>query len=273
MYFGHGTDNPFDEAAYIIAYVTEASLDYDDSFYSTELDSEQSARIDRLVSERIETRKPLAYITHEAFFAGLKFYVDERVLVPRSPLAELIEDEFLPWVEPELVKNILDLCTGSGCIGIACAKKFVLADVVLADVDEAALEVAKINVKQHELETCIRLVQSDLFESVPSEKYDIIISNPPYVDAQDMAALPDEYRHEPAHGLEAGDDGLLFVDRILYQSSGFLSEQGILVVEVGNSADALMNKYPDVPFVWLEFEFGGEGVFLLDAGTVKKYFQ
>ena len=270
--FGHGTDNALDEAAWLVLYALQLPLTVSGHWWDARLTPVEKQRVMAVLDERIHTRKPAAYITGEAFFMGLPFHVDERVLVPRSPLAEPISDGFAPWLEVDSVERVLDLCTGSGCIGIACAMVFDNAQVDLADISDDALAVAQKNIQRHGLQDRVKTWQADVFQGLPATTYDLIVSNPPYVDAQDMAALTPEFRHEPALGLAAGEDGLDVVSRILAEAGVRLSEQGVLVVEVGNSAPAVEARWPDVPFVWLEFSQGGEGVFLLTADVVRAFF-
>ena len=264
--FGHGTDNAFDEAAWLVLHTLHLPLDLPESWWASRLSESECTRVVRMLEERIATRRPAAYLTREAWFAGLSFYVDERVLVPRSPLAELIAAGFEPWVDPDTVTRALDLCTGGGCIGIAMARALPDARVDLADVSPEALEVARINIERHQVADQVRAVQADVFDGLDaSDRYDLIVSNPPYVDARDMAALPAEYRHEPELGLAAGPDGLDVVRRILAGARRHLAEDGVLIVEVGNSQPAVEQAFPELPLIWLEFEAGGHGVFLIHA--------
>ncbi len=273
LYFGHGTENALDEAAYLVLFALSLPTQVGEGYLDSRLTEDERRRVVELLAERLEKRLPAPYLTHEAWFAGMPFYVDERVLIPRSPVAELIAAHFEPWIDPERVESILDLCTGSGCIAIACADAFPHALVDGADLSPEALAVAEVNQARYGLEERLELVESDLFETLEGRRYDVIISNPPYVDAEDMAALPDEYRHEPELALAAGDDGLDIVLRMLRDAPDYLNEGGIFICEVGNSEHALQQLLPEVPFTWLEFEHGGEGVFLLTAEQLAEHQQ
>lgn len=271
--FGHGTETALDEAAALVLHTVRQPYDLADAYLQSVLTlKERQAVIDR-VDRRINERIPVSYLTHEAIFAGLSFYVDQRVLVPRSPIAELIEQRFAPWVDEEQVMRILDLCTGSACIAIACAYAFPDANVDAVDLSEDALTVAELNVAKHQLEDAVTLYRSDLFNELPEFRYDIIVSNPPYVCLEEWEQLPAEFHAEPDMGFKGGQSGLDLVVRILADADRYLSEQGILIVEVGSSAETLQSAFPDLPFYWLDFERGGDGVFLLTAEQVSQYHE
>jgi len=272
VFFGHGTDNALDEAAYLVLYALHLPPEVPPEVMSTVLSTAEKRAIGKLVSQRIEACRPAAYLTGEAWFCGLKFYVDERVLIPRSPIAELIEAGFVPWLPAgRPVQRLLDIGTGSGCIAIACAYAFPGARIDAVDLSPEALKVAAMNVEGHGMQSRVFLRQSDLFSALAGQRYDLIVSNPPYVSHAEMARLPAEYRHEPATGLAAEDQGLQLVLGILQQAAEHLHEKGVLVVEVGNSRAALEARLPEVPFVWLSFTHGGEGVFLLTARELQRH--
>ncbi|MDF1582112.1 MAG: 50S ribosomal protein L3 N(5)-glutamine methyltransferase [Methyloprofundus sp.] len=268
LFHGHGTATALDDAAALILHTLHLPYNLSESYFSARLTEAERHRIVDLVNRRISTRMPSAYLMHEAIFAGLPFYVDERVLVPRSPIAELIQEQFTPWVDPDNIERVLDLCTGSACIAIACAYAFPDALVDAVDLSEEALEVAKINVAKHELEEQLTLYHSDLFDALPAQKYDLIVSNPPYVSIAEWEQLPAEFHAEPEMGFTGGESGLDLVFKILVDAADYLSDQGVLVIEVGSSAETLQEKFPEIPFYWLNFEKGGDGVFLLTAEQV-----
>jgi len=265
-YFGHGTNNAWDEAVQAASFILGLPADVEADVGHRTLTPEEVKAIRALIQQRIKTKKPLPYLTHEAWFAGLSFYVDERVIIPRSPFGELIQKQGRPWTRGKKIERILDLCTGSGCIAIACAKHFPGAIVDAVDLSTDALAVAQENVKRHGCEDAVHLYESDLFSAVRDQQYDLIISNPPYVDQRDMDDLPKEFRWEPELALAAGKDGLTLVHRILKEAPAQLKPNGLLFVEVGNSEPALIRAYPALPFTWISFDHGGQGVFLLKKG-------
>lgn len=271
LYYGHGTDNGVDEAVYLISYALNTDFEFAGFDIDQPLSDLQNQTIHALLQTRIKTRKPAAYLVNEAWFAGYPFYVNEHVLVPRSPLAELIAENFQPWIDINKVSSIIDIGTGSGCIAIACALYLPQASVDAVDIDDQALRMTEKNIQRHHLSERVKAIKSDLLAQVPAKSYDIVISNPPYISESEYRGLPTEYHMEPKLGLTAGVDGLDCVRRILRDVSGYLSDQGVLIVEVGNSQHALEKAYPTVPFTWLEFENGGSGVFLLDKLQIEQY--
>ncbi|MCL6324175.1 50S ribosomal protein L3 N(5)-glutamine methyltransferase [Pectobacterium polaris] len=262
VYYGHGTDNPWDEAIQLVLPSLYLPLDIPEDMYTSRLITSERQRIVERVIRRVNERIPVAYLTNKAWFCGLEFYVDERVLVPRSPIGELINNYFDEQL-PKTPNHILDLCTGSGCIAIACAQAFPEAEVDAVDISNDALAVTEQNIQQHGLEYRVTPIRSDLFRDLPAIRYDLIVTNPPYVDEEDMSDLPQEFRFEPELGLAAGNDGLDLVRRILACAPDYLSDDGVLICEVGNSMVHLIDQYPDIPFTWLEFDNGGDGVFML----------
>lgn len=266
LFFGHGTDNAIDEACWLASAVLGWSPDFDSRLFSHVLDESQRADLGRVLEERVQTRRPLAYLLGEAWLAGLSFEVSDDVLVPRSPLAELILDGFEPWLSSDRLQRAVDVGTGSGCLAIALAYHHPGVRVDALDVSAQALALAERNVARYALEDRVRVIESDLLSAVPDQRYDLILSNPPYVPTSSMADLPDEFGHEPRLGLEAGGDGLDLIRRLLIQAPAHLTDHGILICEVGEAAEALHSLLaPEIEPIWLEFAHGGDGVFLLDA--------
>ncbi|MEP1743340.1 MAG: 50S ribosomal protein L3 N(5)-glutamine methyltransferase [Kangiellaceae bacterium] len=270
LYFGHGTDNPWDEAVSLVLLTLSLPFDTPDNILQSRLTKTEKKLICERVGRRINEKLPVAYLTNKAIFCDSEYYIDERVLVPRSPIGELIQNHFEPWIDYDSVDNILDLCTGSGCIAIACGQYFPDAIVDAGDISEDCIEVAEINRERLQQDN-VAFYCSDLFESIPNKQYNIIVSNPPYVDEEDFDEIPSEYLAEPKLGLTSGRDGLELTRKLLSQADQYLAENGILIVEVGNSAFALEQLYPDVEFTWLEFERGGLGVFLLTKEQLSNF--
>ena len=265
LYFGHGTDNAWDEALHLIFGSLKIPLDADPAILDCELSDAEKELVIRNVRRRVDERVPVPYLTGRAWFAGLEFRVDERAIIPRSPIAELIERDFSPWYAGPPISRALDLCCGSGCIGLAVAAWNPQARVDLVDIDTKALALAAENRSLLELEARVELHESDLFQKLRGRQYDLIVTNPPYVDDEDLATMPPEYRHEPALALGAGVDGLDITRRILSDAVHYLSPDGLLIGEVGNSWQALERAFPRLPFTWIELERGGHGVFVLTA--------
>ena len=262
LYFGHGTDNAVDEAVYLVSWVLKLSFEQTLAYRDALLTAAEREQVAALLKQRVETRKPAAYLTGEAWFCGLRFEIDERVLVPRSPIAELIEQVFQPWaIEPP--EHILDMCSGSGCIGIACASVLPDARVDLVDISPAAIELGGNNITLHGMDDRVSVIQSDLFEQIQGRRYDLIVTNPPYVPTEEYHSLAAEYHAEPELGLEAGVDGLVIVDRLLASAADHLTDQGMMVCEVGSAAAYFVDRYPELPVFWPEFERGGDGVFVV----------
>jgi ribosomal protein L3 glutamine methyltransferase len=271
--YGHGTDNALDEAAALVLHTLHLPPDLHQAWFSCRLTAAEREAVMERVERRIEQRLPLPYITGEAWFAGLAFEVNRHVLVPRSPMAELIGAGFQPWVQPEAVSRIADVGTGSGCIAVACALAMPQAEVDAIDISDEALAVARRNIERHGVEDRVTARRSDLLTALPAEpRYQLIVSNPPYVDAEAMASLPPEYRHEPELGLTGGDDGLVLVRRLLREAADRLTADGVLVCEVGYSQPAFEAAFPRLPVTWVEFEHGGTGVFVVDAAALRAEF-
>ncbi len=264
IFFGHGTDNAYDEAVWLILSALHLPHDTLHNFLDAVITKNERKNLTHLIERRITERVPTAYLLREAWLRGFKFYVDERVIVPRSFIAELLEDGLQPWIEyPELIHSAADICTGSGCLGVLLANAFPDAAIDVVDISLDAIAVCNINIANYGLQGQITAIQSDMFAALKDKKYDLIISNPPYVDAPSMATLPREYQNEPQIALGSGAAGLDHTHTILREAVKHLDEEGILVVEIGHNREALIDAYPDLPFTWLEVESGNEFVFLL----------
>jgi ribosomal protein L3 glutamine methyltransferase len=264
LFFGHGTENAYDEAAYLILHTLHLPLDRLEPFLDAALTRSEIVEVLDIIERRAEQRIPAAYLTNQAWLGDFSFYVDERVLVPRSFIAELLREQLAPWIsDADRVHSVLDLCTGSGCLAIVAAHAFPQAHVDAVDLSVDALDVAQYNVTDYHLEDRITLIESDMFDALEGRKYDLIISNPPYVDAISVAALPQEYKYEPQLALGSGNDGLNATREILQHAAKHLTDHGILVVEIGHNRDVLEAAYPDLPFTWLDVSAGDEYVFML----------
>lgn len=264
LFFGHGSVTAYDEAAYLILHTLHLPLDQLEPFLDARLTSDELAQVGNILERRITEKKPAAYLTHEAWLGDYSFYVDERVIIPRSFIAELLHNQLKPWVTaPDNVHSALDLCAGSGCLAILMAHAFEFAEVDAVDISDDALAVATRNISNYQLQQRVHLIQSDLFNGLSGKRYDLIISNPPYVNVQSMATLPQEYRHEPVSALASGDDGLDATRQILIDASNYLTDHGLLIVEIGHNKDALLEAFPKLPFTWLETSAGDGFVFLL----------
>lgn len=264
IFFGHGTDNAYDEAVWLVMGALHLPLDTLDNFLDATITESERRHLAHLIERRITERVPTAYLLREAWLRGYKFYVDERVIVPRSFIAELLDDGLSPWIEfPEMVESVADICTGSGCLGILLADTFPNAEVDVIDISSDAIAVCNINIANYGLQDRVHAVQSDMFKDLQGRSYDLIISNPPYVDAPSMAQLPQEYRTEPQIALGSGEAGLDHTRTLLREAANHLNDGGILVVEIGHNRDALLEAYPYLPFTWLEVESGNQFVFLL----------
>jgi ribosomal protein L3 glutamine methyltransferase len=272
IYYGHGTNNAWDEMRQLILDSLSLAYDVPDQILNCRLSTKEKQFLFTQLSQRLNARIPVPYLTKKAYFCDLEFYVDERVLIPRSPIAELIRQGFSPWIQESQVHRILDMCTGSACIAIACCYAFPDAEVDAVDISENALAVAEINRHRHALEGALNLIQSDCFDTLSEKKYDLIIANPPYVGHDEILDLPEEYKHEPQMALEAEDNGMALVEKILKQAVDYLSDDGILIMEVGNSEPLVDERFPDLALTWLDFEYGGQGVFLVSSKDLSNYF-
>lgn len=273
IFFGHGTDNAYDEAVWLILSALHLPHDTLNNFLDARLTSTERSKLADFIAQRIMQHKPTAYLVREAWLQGFKFYVDERVIVPRSFIAELLSDDLAPWVEfPEMIESAADICTGSGCLGILLANSFPNAKIDVVDISQDAIDVANINIKNYGLEEQITAIKSDMFSALSGKQYDLIISNPPYVDAPSMATLPAEYRNEPQLALGSGEAGLDHTHTLIREAGQYLTDEGLLIVEIGHNRDALLEAYPDLAFTWLEVSSGNQFVFLLTKSQLDRQF-
>lgn len=270
LHFGHGSDNALDEAFHLVTWALDLPHELPPQYFDARLTPRETAKVTRLLRERVRTRKPAAYLTGTAWFAGLPFEVDERVLIPRSPIAELIQGHFHPWLSAT-PRRILDLCSGSGCIAVACAMAFPDAAVDAVELDAGALQVLRRNLARHHLEDRVEAIRSDLFAKLEGRRYDLIVSNPPYVPTLRWKKMPKEYGHEPKLALEAGRDGMAIVTRILREAPAFLAPDGLLVCEVGGSVREFNRRFASIPVIWPEFERGGDGVFVISRDDLEEW--
>ena len=274
VFYGHGTDNAYDEAAWLILAALHLPHDTLENFLDATVTEPERRHLAHLIERRVTERTPTAYLVREAWLKGFKFYVDERVIVPRSFIAELLEEQLSPWIEyPEMIASAADICTGSGCLGILLAHAFPDAAIDVVDISPDAIAVANINISNYGLQEQVTAIQSDMFSALEGRTYDLIISNPPYVDAPSMATLPQEYRNEPQLALGSGTAGLDHTHTLLREAPEYLNESGLLIVEIGHNRDALLEAYPDLPFTWLEVDAGNEFVFLLTKAQLIKGFS
>ena len=272
IFYGHGTANAYDEAAWLILSALHLPQDTLENFFDAVILEQERRKLAHLIERRVTERIPTAYLVREAWLKGYKFYVDERVIIPRSFIAELLENSLSPWVEyPDMIESAADICTGSGCLGILLADAFPSADIDVVDISSDAIAVANINIANYGLQDRVHAIKSDMFTSLAGKTYDLIISNPPYVDAPSMATLPAEYRNEPQGALGSGIGGLDHTDTLLREAPKHLNDGGLLVVEIGHNRDALLEAYPELPFTWLEVEAGNEFVFLLTKEQLEDY--
>jgi len=269
LFFGHGSEDAHDEASYLILHTLHLPLDRLDPFLDAHLTDSERTEVLSIIQRRVEKRIPAAYLTHQALLGGFSFYVDERVIVPRSFIAELLQNQLSPWIaDPEAIHSVLDLCTGSGCLAIIAAHAFPYAGVDAVDLSEDALAVAERNVADYHLQDRVSLIESDLFARLGDKQYELIISNPPYVNEESVKSLPQEYRHEPEMALGSGHDGLDATRTILKHAAQHLTENGLLVVEIGHNRDALEAAYPGLPFTWLDVSAGDQFVFMLHKNDI-----